>query len=502
MKKYLLFDLDGTLTDPKTGICTCVQYALASLGIEEPDPDKLEPFIGPPLKDSFIRFYHLTEEQADAAVEKYRERFSEVGLYENEIYKGVAPMLRSLKAAGLVLAVASSKPTVYVRRILEHFRIAGYFKAVVGSELDGRRVDKDEVVQETLRQLFGDKKIQKDQVYMIGDRSFDVEGAHRAGIESVGVTYGYGGMEELKEAGSDYIVRSVEELKDFLLRGTDDIQEKSGLRKIWPLLFAFLVFLLVRSVAMDLAQMLFLLAGGSDVLILYGDAGEPVGMTGNGAALLSAIGFIAGAAAVSRTAGRRIAATAKDMRLAHLTEEPKRNYFLMEAAAVCLAVGMNLLLELAGVTGASSSYAAVAKSQYAASLSVGLICYGVVSPAAEELMFRGIVYGYLRRLLKPLTAIGVSAALFGLYHGNPVQGVYAFVMGCLIAYGYEYFGDFRMAAVIHMSVNILIYSLGYAGFAPSGPVGALICALCLACAAGAIYLLHSVRKPAKQTFSH
>lgn len=494
MKKYLLFDLDGTLTDPKVGICTCVQYALASLGIEEPDPDKLEPFIGPPLKDSFLRFYHLTEEQADAAVAKYRERFSDVGLFENEIYKGVAPMLRSLRAAGLVLAVASSKPTVYVQRILEHFGIAGYFKVVVGSEMDGRRVNKDEVVQEALRQLFGDEKVKKDQVYMIGDRSFDVEGAHRVGVESVGVTYGYGSMEELKEAKSDYIVRSVEELKEFLLRGTDDIQAKSGLGKIWPLLFAFLVFFLVRSVAMDLAQMLFLLIGGADVPVVYGDAGEPVGMTGNGAAILSAIGFIAGVAAVFRSARRMIAATAKDMRLMHLTEEPKKNFFLMEAAAVCLALGMNLLLELAGVTGASATYTAVAESQYAASLFVGLVCYGVVSPVAEELLFRGILYGYLRRLLKPLAAIGVSAALFGLYHGNPVQGVYAFVMGCLIAYGYEYFGDFRMAAAVHMSANILIYSLGYAGFAAAGAVGALICALCLACAAGALYLLHRQRR--------
>lgn len=494
MKKYLLFDLDGTLTDPKVGICTCVQYALASLGIEETDLDKLEPFIGPPLKDSFIRFYHLTEEQADAAVAKYRERFSDVGLFENEIYKGVAPMLRSLRAAGLVLAVASSKPTVYVQRILEHFGIAGYFRAVVGSELDGRRVNKDEVVQEALRQLFGDEKVKKDQVYMIGDRSFDVEGAHRVGVESVGVTYGYGGMEELKEAKSDYIVRSVEELKDFLLRGTDDIQAKSGLRKIWPLLFAFLVFFLVRSVAMDLAQMLFLLIGGADVLVVYSDAGEPVGMTGNGAAILSAIGFIAGAAALFRSARRMIASTAKDMWLTHLTEEPKKNFFLMEAAAVCLAVGMNLLLELAGVTGASADYTAVAESQYAASLFVGLICYGVVSPVAEELLFRGILYGYLRRLLKPLAAIGVSAALFGLYHGNPVQGVYAFVMGCLIAYGYEYFGDFRMAVAVHMSANILVYSLGYAGFAAAGAVGALICALCLACAAGVLYLLHRQRR--------
>ena len=215
MKKYLLFDLDGTLTDPKVGICTCVQYALSSFGIEEPDIDKLEPFIGPPLKDSFMQFYRMEEAQAEAAVAKYRERFQDVGLFENEIYDGVPQMLKDLSEKGLHLAVASSKPTVFVERILEHFGIRQYFQVVVGSELDGRRVNKDEVVDEALHQLFGSHPVQKDKVYMIGDRKFDVEGARALGVESVGVTYGYGGMEELKEAKADYIVQSVEELHFF-----------------------------------------------------------------------------------------------------------------------------------------------------------------------------------------------------------------------------------------------------------------------------------------------
>lgn len=215
LKEYLLFDLDGTLTDPKVGICTCVQYALKAFGIDEPDIDKLEPFIGPPLKDSFMQFYRMEEAQAEAAVAKYRERFQDVGLFENEIYDGVPQMLKDLSEKGLHLAVASSKPTVFVERILEHFGIRQYFQVVVGSELDGRRVNKDEVVDEALHQLFGSHPVQKDKVYMIGDRKFDMEGARALGVESVGVTYGYGGMEELKEAKADYIVQSVEELHFF-----------------------------------------------------------------------------------------------------------------------------------------------------------------------------------------------------------------------------------------------------------------------------------------------
>lgn len=150
------------MTDPKEGICTCVQYALASFGIEEPDLDKLEPFIGPPLKDSFMKYYGMDEVQAQEAIAKYRERFQDQGIFENKLYAGIPEMLRALNAKGMFMAVASSKPTVFVRRILEHFEIAKYFKVIVGSELDGTRSNKDEVVSEALRQLFDQRQVEKD----------------------------------------------------------------------------------------------------------------------------------------------------------------------------------------------------------------------------------------------------------------------------------------------------------------------------------------------------
>ena len=153
-KNYILFDLDGTLTDPKVGICTCVQYALKAFDIDEPDLDKLEPFIGPPLKDSFMQYYGLSEEQAVAAIEKYRERFSVTGKFENEVYEGIPALLSDLKDYGYHLAVASSKPECFVKDILNHFNIHKYFEVVVGSELDGTRIDKAEVIHEALNQLF------------------------------------------------------------------------------------------------------------------------------------------------------------------------------------------------------------------------------------------------------------------------------------------------------------------------------------------------------------
>lgn len=227
--QYILFDLDGTLTDPKLGITTCVQYALHKMGIEEPDLDKLEPFIGPPLMDSFREFYGFDEEQGRQATVYYRERFSVTGLFENEVYPGMERLLAELKAAGKLLAVASSKPGVFVDRILSHFGMAGYFDVVVGSELDGTRGKKEEVVEEALRRLLPEELFREimevkgresgekyDTVVMVGDRRFDVEGAKAFHIASVGVNYGYAAPGELSLAGADVTVETVEALGEVL----------------------------------------------------------------------------------------------------------------------------------------------------------------------------------------------------------------------------------------------------------------------------------------------
>lgn len=215
--QYLLFDLDGTITDPKVGITTCVQYALEHFGIHEPDNDKLEPFIGPPLQDSFEQFYHMDAETAKQAVAKYRERFQTVGLYENEIYDGMADLLKTLKEGGCRLAVASSKPTVFVKKILEHFDVAQYFDVVVGSELNGSRSKKEEVVQEALRQLDPKEQSSSAQMVMIGDRYFDVQGAKAHHLDSIGVAYGYAAEGELQQVGATFVVDTVEELGRLLL---------------------------------------------------------------------------------------------------------------------------------------------------------------------------------------------------------------------------------------------------------------------------------------------
>lgn len=222
MFDYILFDLDGTLTDPKIGITSSVQYALRALGIDEPDLDRLEPFIGPPLADSFQEFYGLTPEQTKLAIEKYRERFNNQGIYENEMYEGIDKMLAALKKNGKMLAIASSKPTPLVIRVLEYFDLKEYFDYIVGSELDGRRSKKEEVVEEALRLMVPaslSTQERKKRVAMVGDRRFDIEGAKAFGLTSVGVSFGYAPEGELEAAGADYIVDTVLELEGLLMRG-------------------------------------------------------------------------------------------------------------------------------------------------------------------------------------------------------------------------------------------------------------------------------------------
>lgn len=488
MKKYFLFDLDGTLTDPKLGICTCVQYALKDQGIDEPDLDKLEPFIGPPLWDSFKKFYGMDKEQAERAVAKYRERFSEIGLFENEVYSGIPFMLKDLKEAGFTLAVASSKPTVFVERILEHFQLKQYFKVVVGSELDGTRVQKEEVVKEALRQLFGNQPIEPDKVYMIGDRCFDVEGAKALKVESVGVTYGYGSKEELMEAHADYIVRSVEELHAFLLREEERPKPKGFFQVMWPFLYPFLLFILIKNVVDSGVLLLFkgLSTGMSgklaDWLLFYDEVtGEATGLTGNATAIMSAFSCLVAIYFVRDMAKKLIKRTKEDMFLAHLRGEEPITYGAAAIVTVAAVIGLNVFLEVMGVTDKATAYQNMLADTYAASLPVGIIAFGIIIPIAEEFLFRGIIYNILRRRAKISVAMIISAFVYGMYHLNYIQGVYAFVMGCLMVYMYEYFGSFVWAVIVHVLSGTIAYLLTYTSLVNSPLYSLPVCLLCGLC---------------------
>lgn len=213
MKNIFLFDLDGTLTDPGMGITNSVAYALAQYGIQAEDRTVLYPFIGPPLRESFMKFYGFSEEKAEEAVWKYREYFSDKGLFENEVYPGIKEMLGGLKNVGARLFVATSKPTGYSKQILDHFELSEYFEDIQGSTMDGSREKKADVIA----YLLNVNHIQeKEEVIMIGDRRQDIDGAKENGLDSCGVLYGYGSRDELEEAQADYIAENVEELGKIL----------------------------------------------------------------------------------------------------------------------------------------------------------------------------------------------------------------------------------------------------------------------------------------------
>ncbi len=474
MNKYLLFDLDGTLTDPKLGITTCVQYALDSFGIKEPDLDKLEPFIGPPLKDSFMDFYNMDEATAEAAIAKYRERFSTVGMYENEVYPGIARMLRKCKLHGARLAVASSKTEVFVKKILEHFHLAKYFDVIVGSELDGRRTDKEEVVEEALNRLFGGNDIDYDNTVMIGDRKFDIIGARENKVVSVGVSYGYGSIEELKAAKPDYIARSVEELEDILLRGRRKIRENTDVSGHNQGFLVKLCYILGPLIVYEVCSEI---PGLYATLVVLKNS-----LSGNGFAVVNCILFLISFACIFFLFGRTDLAQEKfafkvrnaneytgvgyakeacEWRMGGKWKKKIIGYCLIVLLGVGAAVGFNFLFSLIGLTGASSDFQEVAKRQMDVSLAVGLVLYGIISPLSEEMIFRGVVFNRLKRYFKAGLSVILSAVVFGLYHGNVVQAAYAFFAGCLFAWIYHKRGYFGEAVLLHGIMNITGFLLTY-----------------------------------------
>lgn len=209
MYDTILFDLDGTLTDPKEGITKSVQYALSRMGITVTDRDTLIPFIGPPLLHSFRECYQMDDEQAAAAVRYYREYFSQTGLYENAVFTGMPSLLQRLTDQNRTLVVATSKPTVFSVTILKHFGLIGYFKEIVGSNLDGTRTEKHEVIAYALS-LLGE--VNPHRTIMVGDRKHDILGAKMNGIPCIAVAYGYGTLDELTAAAPEFLAATVEEL--------------------------------------------------------------------------------------------------------------------------------------------------------------------------------------------------------------------------------------------------------------------------------------------------
>lgn len=213
MYDYVLFDLDGTLTDPGLGITNSVAYALKRWNIEVADRTSLYKFIGPPLQDSFAKYYDFSPEDALRAVEVYREYFREKGLYENEVYPGVEDMLKTLRNQGKTLIVATSKPEAFAIKILKFFGLDGYFTVIAGATMDSSRSKKGDVIAYALKEA---GVADKSRAVMVGDREHDIFGAQENGLDSIGVLFGYGDLEEMEKAGATYIAPAVEDILKYI----------------------------------------------------------------------------------------------------------------------------------------------------------------------------------------------------------------------------------------------------------------------------------------------
>jgi phosphoglycolate phosphatase len=208
--KYIniLFDLDGTLTDPYLGITNSIKYALNKFGIIEENNTKLKLFIGPPLEKSFLEYYEFSKNDAKIAVEYYREYFSEKGIYENSLYEGTANVLKELNDRNKNCIIATSKPEIFANKITEYFNINNYFKYIIGSNLDGTLSEKEDII----KYIIGKYNLNKEETIMVGDRKYDIVGANKNGIDAIGVLYGYGTKEELEKEEPKYLCTDIMEI--------------------------------------------------------------------------------------------------------------------------------------------------------------------------------------------------------------------------------------------------------------------------------------------------
>lgn len=216
-KNVVIFDLDGTITDSEEGIINSLKYTFKKYGFTDYEDNKLKKYLGPPLQETFMEVLGFDEHKAKDAVEVYREYFRDIGIFENKLYEGIEKVLKELSDEGKMILLATSKAEIFAKRILDHFKISDYFTFIGGSELDGSRSRKSEVINYAIENA-GVKDLKK--VVMVGDRKHDIIGAKEIGIDSIGVLYGYGNREELDTAGATLVVETIESLRRVLINFT------------------------------------------------------------------------------------------------------------------------------------------------------------------------------------------------------------------------------------------------------------------------------------------
>ena len=486
-----MFDLDGTLTDSGPGIMRSVQYALEKMGRPGAELDALRCFVGPPLKEQFMDYAGFDDGEALKAIRYYRERYTDKGMFENEVYPGIEAILKLLVERGRILAVASSKPEVYVRQILDHFGLSGYFREIVGAELNGR-TSKSEVIEEALKRL--GMSTHRQAVLMVGDRDYDVIGAHHCGLQCIGVAYGYGSREELQKAGAAYIAETVADLA--LLAESDESDEtvetnsidmgnfldapvRSGSasegqsvhvamkaqktagresvgRKIWRVAYPLLAHFCITTAVTT--------AGGIFItivaMLLLGitDQAEIAAIMMHGVVLLTGVANLVSMPVqlkfIQLDEIRR-----RNRQYGYKLRPKKRSSASVLIGTILMAVALcQLLNDLITCSGLNERFPGYQETSeqvfYGQNILLLLAVVVVVSPIIEELVFRGLLQQRIRDYLGRGWAIGLSAVTFGVYHGNVVQFIYASLVGVFLGCVLEFSQDLRVPVAGHIAANL------------------------------------------------
>ena len=453
MWKTVLFDLDGVLTDSAEGITKCVQYALTGLGLEEPELSELNCFVGPPLHEMFMRYADLDAETADKAVALYRERYVPTGMFENQLYPTIVKLLELLKRNGILMGVASSKPEVYVRQILDHFGISNYFKVVVGSELNGDRVEKKEVLEEAIRRLHMENR--RDQIVLIGDTIFDVRGAHAVDIDCIAVSYGYGKREDLEAARPIYIADTVSDIAECVLSCEDKPKRESSIYQVWRIMYPILLHLgislfVYSGMAVALAVYKLMVYGNYSVELIKQSMinHNTLMMIGVSGMSILIFGWL-----FRRDEWKRKELGLRN-RLMTASKFGIKRMIMVAVFFILLGTFLNQLISWSQISTLFSGYDTVAQVLFdKKTMILAYISVGILAPAAEELAFRGLVYRRVRDYMDVKWAITISSLLFGLYHGNVVQFIYAALLGVALAAVYERYKTLWAPVLAHMAVN-------------------------------------------------
>lgn len=454
MWNTVLFDLDGTLTDSGEGITKCVQYALEKMGRPVPERKELEVFVGPPLLESFMKYGDMSGDEAANAIDFYRERYSSTGMYENRLYPWILKLLELFWRKGITMGVASSKPEVYVVGILQYFGIDNYFKVIVGSELDGTRVAKKEVIEEALQRL--GMEARKHEVVMVGDRKHDIIGAESAGIASIGVTYGYGSREEVEKETCVFVADNVSDIAECVLRQHSRLSRETVPHKIWSILYPLGIIYGVQLITVSVWSTLFTVLE----MILYGnmDTNDIMGkllFQNNWMIAISSLVCIPLLLWLYRKDEWR----RKELGLRNRIMQKERfgipSMVVVGVFAIILSNFFSQMIEWSGLNQMFPTYSEQGTYLFREDNMFGMFLgVGILGPMAEELAFRGLFFRRIRDYLNVSWGILISAAVFGIYHGNVVQFVFALLMGLVFAALYERYQTLWAPILAHVAVNV------------------------------------------------